>query len=279
MIQQAGFTGLQLDAASGAIDLPALSSTARREITRLFSSKDLQLTSIRIDLGSAGLGLGADVDRVLDRVDAILNAAAELNAAVVCVDLGRLPPVQRPVKAKPKVTADMAGLIIIPQSAQPELPDPEPMPTRIDPAILSHWQQAMGQLGEIADRYGSVLALASSLSSFTSLASILKQAGCPWFGIDFDPSMLLKDEWSLDEFFDELGSQIRHVRARDAIKGEDRRTKPTMIGRGDVAWRDVLQHLDGADYTGAITLDPSELTDPRAAAIGGLKQLKAVVES
>lgn len=269
---------MQLDAASRMIDLADLSSSARREIRHLFSTADLQLTSIRLEYGASGLGVGTDVDRLLDRTDAILNAAAELVVPVVCVDLGRLPPVQRASRPRPKVTPEMAGLIILPQSDKIEEPEPEPVTTRIDPAIISHWQAALGQLGEMADRYGIMVALSSSLSSFASLAGLLKQVDCPWFGIDLDPSMLTKDEWSLDETFDALGPLVRHVRARDAIKGEDRRTKPAVIGRGDVPWRDVLGNLDGSGFSGAITIDPSELQDPHASAIAGLKQLNAILQ-
>ncbi len=279
MIRKAGFTGMQIDAAATRmLDLVELSSSGRREVKRLLDANNLQLASIRIDLGSSGLGVPSDADRLLDRVDSIINASAEMACPVVCVDLGRLPPAQRAPKPRPQVTKQMAGVLILPDA--PTLADPEPpaMPTRIDPAIVSHWQQALGQLGEIADRYGSVLALASSLSSFASLESLLKQVDCPWFGVDLDTSMMLKDEWSLDETFDAFGSLVRHVRARDAVRGEDRRTKPTIIGRGDLAWRDLLGALDGAGFSGSITLDPSELNDPQAGAIAGLKQLQAYLE-
>jgi sugar phosphate isomerase/epimerase len=278
-VRGSGFGGMQLDAGSRMLDLADLSSSARREIRHLFSTANLQLTSIRLDYGASGLGVGTDVDRLLDRTDAILNAAAELVVPVVCIDLGRLPPVQRATKPRPKVTQEMAGLLILPETTRIDEPEPEPVTTRIDPAIASHWHAAMGQLGEIADRYGAMVALSSSLSSFASLAGMIRQVDCPWFGVDFDPSMLTKDEWTLDETFDALGPLVRHVRARDAIKGEDRRTKPAIIGRGDVPWRDVLANLDGAGYTGAITLDPSELQDPRASAIAGLKQLSAILQS
>ncbi len=279
LVRKAGFHGIQLDAGSRMLNLAELSSSGRREVRHLLGSIDLQLTSIRIDFGGAGLGPTADADRALDRVDTILNAAAELACPVVCIDLGRLPPVQRVARPRPKVTVQDAGLLILPDPVAPVEPEPDPVPTKIDPALISHWQQAMEQLGEIADRYGAVVALGSTLSSFAGLASLLKQVNCPWFGVDFDPSLLLRDEWSLTDLFDEVGPLIRHVRARDAVKGEDRRTRPAIIGRGDVAWRDVLHHLDDAGYNNSITIDPSELNDPSASAIAGAKQLKAILET
>lgn len=280
MIRKAGFTGIQLDAAATKmLDLVSLSSSGRREVKHLVEANNLQLASIRIDLGANGLGIASDVDRLLDRVDSIINVSAELACPVVCVDLGRLPPAQRLAKPRPQVTKQMAGVLILPEVSTPIEPEPPVMPTRIDPAISAHWQQALAQLGEIADRYGQVLALSSSLSSVASLESLLKQVECPWFGVDLDTSMILKDAMSLDETFDVLGERIRHVRARDATQGEDRRTKPAIVGKGDVPWRDVLGALDGSGFSAAMTLDPAELNDPQAGAIAGLKLLQAYLET
>ncbi|MBC7784962.1 MAG: sugar phosphate isomerase/epimerase [Burkholderiales bacterium] len=277
--RQAGFDGVQLDDASRSPHLASLSSSGRREVRNLLHTYNLQLTGIRVDLGADGLGPTVDVDQALDRIDRTFAAAAELACPLVCIDLGRLPPAQRIVKPKPKVTAQMLGVLILPDPIQATEPDPEPhAPTTINPAITSHWQQAMGQLGEIADRYGAMLALSSALSSFAALSSLLKQIDCPWFGVDLDCSGILRDEWSMDEIFDTLGQQVRHVRARDAVKGEDRRTKPAIIGRGDVRWRDLLSHLDSAGYHGAVTIDSGELSDSQSGAVAGLKQLKVFLE-
>lgn len=275
-VRQHGFSGIQLDATSCVIDLSDLSSSARREIRHLLSTHQLRLCSIRLEYGPSGLGPEADVDQCLDKTDTILNTASDLGAAVVCLDLGRLPPVQRTTAPKPRITPDMAGLIIVPEISTPA---PEPsVPTRVDPSLLSHWQSALGQLGEMADRYGMILGLSSSLSSFASLTGLLKQMDCPWFGVDLDPSLVLKDSWSSDEVFDALGHQIRHVRARDVVIGEDRRTKPAILGRGDVPWREVLSALDESGYAGALTIDPSELSDPASSAVAGLKQLQAILQ-
>lgn len=275
--RQYGFSGIQLDATSRMIDLSDLSSSAIREIRHLFSTHQLQLCSVRLEYGPSGLGPEADVDQCLDKTDMILNRASELGSAVVCLDLGRLPPVQRTVLPKPRITPDMAGLILVPEISTPA-PEPE-VPTRVDPSLLSHWQSALGQLGEMADRYGMVLGLSSSLSSFASLAGLLKEMDCPWFGVDLDPSLVLKDSWSSDDVFDALGPQIRHVRARDVVIGEDRRTQPAVLGRGDVKWREVLSALDESGYSGALTIDPSQLSDPGSSAVTGLTQLRAILQS
>src|SRR5206468_871975 len=101
-----------------------------------------------------------------------------------------------------------------------------------DPAFVSQVSAALQELGSRADRYGVTVAVRSELASFASLDEALTAARCPWFGVDLDPVAILRDDWSADEVFSRLGPLIRHVRARDATLGADRRTQPAAIGRG-----------------------------------------------
>jgi len=274
-----GFDGLQLDAITRQLDVTTLSATGYRELRHLFSSNAQQLFALRCETGPEGLGPKSDTDRVLDRADGVLRASASLGCHGVCFDLGRLPPAPKTAKPKPKVSPQMAGLLILPDATPPEPADEEPPTTKIDPAVLGHWQQALAALGDTADRYGQLVSIGTSLSSLASLVAIVQSVNCPWFGIDFDTSAIVRDEWSADEFFDAAAPLLQQVRARDAVAGEDRRSRPAIIGRGDVKWRDLLAGLDAAGYAGPITIDPTELAEPSVAAIAGLKQLKAVLSS
>jgi sugar phosphate isomerase/epimerase len=78
------------------------------------------------------------------------------------------------------------------------------------------------------------------------------------------------------EIFSRMGPLVRHVRARDALTGADRRTKPMLIGKGNVEWDQLFGDLDSADYHGWITVDPMELADRGAAASAGLTYLNNV---
>ena len=69
---------------------------------------------------------------------------------------------------------------------------------------------------------------------------------------------MLADEWNLDEIFSRVGSLIRHVRARDAILGGDRRTKPAAIGQGSVDWTGLISRLDHAGFRQWMTIVPME---------------------
>ena len=266
-----GFTGLLFDAFTPSLTVGDLSATGRREFRRILAGQDCQLVGLRVELGVKGFGPGADVDRLLSQFDAVLQAAAGLAAPLVVADLGPLPEPPADVPARPAVTADQAGLILLP-SMPAAAPPPPPRP--LDVPFADAVDAAMAALGTLADRFSVIVAVRSELSSLAALDRALRAARCPWFGVDLDPVSILRDAWDADETFSRLGPHVRHVRGRDAISGADRRTKPAPIGRGDTAWDHLLSNLHGADYRGWITLDPSELPDRPAAARAGLKYLR-----
>jgi sugar phosphate isomerase/epimerase len=222
LAREAGFAGLQLDPRLGELDLVSLSQSGQRELLSVFRANQLELASLRIDLGAKGLSAGTDIDATLDRIEKILSVAQALARPIVCIELG---------------------------------------PPPADAALL--------ELARRADRHGVILALRGELVSFSDLEKSAKTGDCPWFGIDFDPVAALRDEWSSDEIFSRMGQLIRHVRARDAILGSEKRTKPVVIGTGSLDWRKLLADLEGAGFRGWVTIDPVELPQPRAAAQSG----------
>lgn len=272
--RSAGFGGLVFDAAMAGAQLLELSQTGQREVRHILSSHDQALVALNVRVPAKGFRPEADVEQTLDRLDRVLAAARGLQAGAVCVDLGPLPPAPRQARPKPKISPEQAGLIIIP-TAPAEEPEPEPPAPKPDPAFLASLTDALRELGRLADRYSMTVAFRSELAGFASLEQALHAADCPWFGVDLDPVAVLEDEWPLDEVLSRLGPLVRHVRARDAIKGADRRTQPAVIGRGDTNWEELLAALDSSGYHGWITVDPTELADRRAAAMAALNHLSA----
>jgi sugar phosphate isomerase/epimerase len=275
--REIGFAGVQFDAVSFGIDLTTLSGSGRRELRGILSAQDRELIGLRADAGLKGLGLGADVDRVIDKLAKVMETAAGMGSPLVCVELGPLPPAPIIEKTAPEPTALQAGLILLPErSKEPPKPKREPPPPP-DPAFVSQVNAAMAELGRHADRYSTIIAFRSDLASYASMDLVLRDASCPWFGIDLDPVSVLRDEWDLHELFSRLGPQIRHVRARDAVGGAERRTKSAIVGQGSVEWEALLADLEQTGYQGWITIDPSDLTDRAAAARSGLKYLKSLI--
>ena len=274
-----GFSGILFDAITSALDLTQLSQTGRREFRQVMSAGNLALVGLAFDAGPKGFGPGAHVERIIAQLDAVMETAAGLASPLVCVDVGPLPPAPPEQQAPaPKVTEELAGLILLPaQTVQP--PPPAIALSAADRALADQLDGILAELGSRADRYNVTLAIRSELAGFAALHAILDRARCPWLSIDLDPVAILRDPWPLDEVFSRVGSLIRHVRARDAIVGADRRTRPAQVGKGSTDWPELLEALDGAGYHGWLTVDPLELPDRIEAAASALKRLRLLGNS
>ena len=275
----AGFEGLQFDPYAAGLRLPDLSQSGRREFRHILSAQDQQLSSLRVDLGAKGLGPGADVDQLITRLDRAMEAAAGLAAPLLCVDLGPLPaPTEKP-KPKPAVTSQQAGLLILPTAAEiasiTSTPSEPAVP--FDAGFAAQVDSALIDVGQRADRYNCTIAFRSDLASYAALERALVAARCPWFGVDLDPVAILRDAWSSEEVFSRFGELIRHVRARDALAGADRRTRPAPIGQGSTSWEELLSQLDESGYAGWITIDSTELPARSTGAVQGLGFIKKLL--
>jgi len=274
--RRAGFGGILFDAYALGVSIPDLSLTGRREFRHMLAAQDQQLVGLRVDIGAKGISAGADADRVVARVDRVMEAAAGLSCRLVCLDLGPLPRAPRKLETRRTITRDEAGVIIVPKPAQVSADDPGRGEEPIDPAAVAQVDAAMAEIGRRADRYGVAMALRSELASFSALERALKAADCPWFGVDLDPVAILRDAWSMDEVFSRLGATIKHVRARDALVGADRRTQAATVGRGSVNWGQLLSALHEGGYQGWMTVDPMELPDRVAAAAAAAEYLRGL---
>jgi len=270
----AGFAGVVFDAYSPQLGLPELSVSGRRDFRRMLAAQEEELAALRVEIGPKGLSLGADVDRILARVERAMEAADGLGCRLICIDLGPLPEPARTVAPKPALTQQQAGLIILPEATIAPAPAAQAVVMPLDATAAAQVDSALIELGRRADRYGVTFAFHSELASFAALERALKAADCPLFAVDLDPVSLLRDEWDIDRVFSRLGTVVGHVRARDAIVGNDRRTRPAQIGQGSTNWGELFSAIDAAGFSGWITIDPMELTNRTAAATGALKWLR-----
>ena len=275
--REMGFAGVQLDAYGAGMRMPDLSATGRREFRQMVAAQNQQIVSFRVDLGSKGFGPGADVDRLLNGLDRVLETAAGMGVGMVSVDVGLLPEPAREAVVRPPISQSQAGLILLPESFATTAAAAAPASPPPDPAFVGQVNAALGELGAMAERYSVIAALRTDLSSFAALHAVLRQAGCAWFGIDLDPAAVLHDEWPIDDLFTRLGDSIRQVRGRDAIGGSARRTRPAVVGQGDTQWPALLANLSGVGFAGWLTVDPIELPDRKLAAAAGLKHLRSLL--
>lgn len=281
--RRAGFGGVVIDvfpaggAGPAAVDLTTLSQSGRRELRHVCESAAVPIVALQCELGARALARSAETDRALARARVAIETAAGLGAGMVCVDLGSLPAAPPPPASRTAVSDAMAGLILLPTPAETKQFAERPSATEqagpADEAFVSRTRAVMDELARAADRTGVRVAFGSTLASPHSLAAAVRAIDTPLFGIDFDPAAMIASGMSMEAAFDLMGSRISHVRARDAVAGEGHRSKPAIVGSGDVNWREMMTLLAEADYGGAITLSPIDLPDPAGAAISGLAML------
>src|SRR5207237_6849842 len=89
--RSADFAGLVFDAYSPRLNLAELSGSGRRDFRHMLSAQDQQLAALSVDIGAKGIALGADVDRVIARLETTMDAAVGLGTKIVLIDLGPLP--------------------------------------------------------------------------------------------------------------------------------------------------------------------------------------------
>ncbi len=273
--RQAGFDGLAFGIISPLIDLTQLSATGQRDFRHLLASENQQLSGIFIKVGAKGLLPGSDVDQALDQLDEAFRVARALGGVQVCVDLGPLPPVDQPASVRPKITDAMMGMLILPKTSENPT-EAVPAARKANPASVDQVSRAMGSIAERVNRHGVFVAFQSELSGFASLLSAVSAPGCPWFGVQLDPVAVLKDDWTLDEVLSRAGVMVSHLRARDALSGNDRRTQPMPIGEGSTDWPALLAGLDACGFQGWATIDPLDLPDRAGGARTGLASLRSV---
>lgn len=267
-----GYRGVQLDMVIGELSLQQLDGSGRREVRHLASSHDLEIESVRAEVPPGALSTPTDHDRLLWLVRQALEVASGIGTHCLCVDIGRLPRVRQEKQATAPVRDP--GLIIIPSPRDQEIGH-EPA---IEPAELALWDgvdAVMREIGALADRIGMVVAFSAELSTFASLERMLR-VQCPWFGVDLDPVSVLREKDDVEPVLDLVGPLVRHVRARDAVRGSGGRTQAAEIGRGSTNWAEFISLLDSGSFGGWFTVDTVDLPARASAAQRAAGVLAAV---
>ncbi len=168
----------------------------------------------------------------LEFLESVIRQAAALNAPIVC------GPVAMPV-------GELRGRGYLP----------------------TEWQQcvlSLRQVGEIAARHGVVLALEPLnrfetffLNTTEDALRLMDEVNHPAVGLLLDTFHMHIEEKSTPAAIRGAGRHLRHFHASENDRG--------IVGSGQVPWKEIVQALQAANYTGPITVESFNAIIPELA--------------
>jgi L-ribulose-5-phosphate 3-epimerase len=218
---QLGAGGVQLDCRNE-LKGAELSATGRRELLHRLEEMRLSIASLDFPLRRGLL----DPDRLDARVFALKQAmdfASLLRCRVVTVRLGRLP----------------GG-----EDGKTDLP-----------------LTVLNDLAGHGNHVGVTLALGPGGDSPAPWLELLRQVSAGPLGINYDPASAISAGRSATEDLSEWGASLSHVMVRDTTRDGDGASNEVPVGRGEVAWQELLAVAYDRDYRGWLCVDRTQGQD------------------
>jgi sugar phosphate isomerase/epimerase len=123
--------------------------------------------------------------------------------------------------------------------------------------------QVLSDLGRHGDRVGTTLAAETGSESGPDLARLLAALPSGSLGVTLDPGNLLTNGYDPLEAVASLGSWIRYVHAKDAVRDLSQgRGVEVPLGRGSVDFPALLGALEERDYRGYFCVERERADDP-----------------
>ncbi|NOX52935.1 MAG: sugar phosphate isomerase/epimerase [Planctomycetes bacterium] len=214
-VAQTGASGVQLDVRSE-VPPAELSQTGRRQLVKQLRDLNLAVASVHVPTRRA-LSDEAFLEQRLELIRDAMQLAYDLKSGVVTVRMGALPD-----------------------------------PTDSGPSTLLI--EVLNDLARFGNRVGAVLAVLPASEEPDRLAQVLSHVKDGPIGLDFDPTVFVAARQAPGEAFRTLHEQIVHVQVRDAVRDLDGAVREVPVGRGDVAWDELLALLEEASYGGWLTV-------------------------
>jgi sugar phosphate isomerase/epimerase len=130
-----------------------------------------------------------------------------------------------------------------------------------DPSTLQQSIDDLGELAQMAERYGVVLCVKAHVGQAVyntpTTLKVMEAISSPNFGIDMDPSHIYRANENPVEAIAAVISRVKHVHIRDCKGRQQGPGKPEMQanGRGDIDLVGYIRVLHEHGYTGPLDLE------------------------
>ncbi len=243
-----GATAVEIDARTE-LRPEEVSATGLRQIRKMLADANVRVATVRFAT-RRGYHVAEELDRRVAATKAAMRMAYELRASYVVNSIGRVPG--------------------------------EPSGETASATSGETWDrlvEVLGDLGDFGARTGAILIARTGTEDGPTLARLLAALEEGSIGVDFDPAGLIESGFSVDEAVRALGSHVRHLRARDAVRDRtEGRGVEVQLGRGSADFPALLGALEDFAYRGVATIERNHADDPQreiAQAVAYLQELSA----
>lgn len=232
-----GADGVELDLRT---ELPpaSMSQTGLRQFRLLLDDLRLRVSAASFPT-RRGFDDSNDLDRRISATLTALRCAAQLQADVLIIRVGRIPEDDDDDRCQPM-------------------------------------NESLSAIGTMSDRVGVRLAAQTVSASPHQLARLIGLLPEHAMGIDFHPAGLIAAGHSLPEALEVLGPHVVHVHACDAVRMFDIGVKATELGRGTADLPEILGRLSEFDYRGWITVETTNSANPLVEAENAVAYLRSL---
>jgi L-ribulose-5-phosphate 3-epimerase len=234
-----GIAGVQFDA-RGELSPDKLGATARREITTLLRTYNLQLTALNCPF-RRGLDIAENQQARIEHVRNVMALAFELGPRIVIVQCPKLPGENE---------IERANLL----------------------------RDALTDLAKNGDRIGTVLAVEIGLDDPEATKTYLDTFDVGSLKVNYDPANLLVNGYDPIKGIIPLHRYIAHTHARDARRGNASRiAQEVPVGEGDIDWLSYVGSLAAVEYRGWLTIESNATGNKVPVIAAGVNFLKRMM--
>ena len=237
-VAESGAAGVQIDARNE-IKPAEISETGRKQLRHRLDEFRLEVASLNFPTRSA-LYDSKRVDARLDAAKAVMQLAYQLKSNVVTLSVGRIPQ---------DIESD-------------------------DYTVLTN---VLNDLAGYGNYIGAVPAISCAHDAAETIAGLLSTVTAGPIGLNFDPAVFVLAGHDPIDAFRTLYQSVTHVQVRDAIRDVGGAGMEVAVGRGEVAWDEMLALINEADYQGWLTVDRTAGDDPAGDAARAVRYLLQVV--
>ena len=136
--------------------------------------------------------------------------------------------------------------------------------------------EVLNDLARHGNHVGAIPVIDVAACDLETFKTLLEAVDAGPIGVDFDPAAWTGRGINPVETFREWFDVVRHVWARDAVRASDGSFREVPVGRGEVAWDEMLAVLAEAEYTGWVTAGASGGDNPADDAARAVSMLRAI---